>query len=117
MAPAAPRGRGRRGSGRAGALGCRLLPRQRGLPPHSTTFHCACDQARVWSHVLLKSTAKFSTGQVQESSRVPTATGDKASLGLGLALCLPERSNIYIFVISYLKPTRRLDIQRNQQVF
>lgn len=36
---------------------------------------------------------------------------------LRLAACLPEHSNIYTFVISYLKPVRRLDIQKNQHVF
>lgn len=38
-----------------------------GLPPsspHSTTSYCAYNQASVWNHMLLESTAKFSTGQV-----------------------------------------------------
>lgn len=50
------------------------------------------------------------------ASRVPSCSRSPGSAPAA-ALCLLERSNIYIFVISYLKPIRRLDTQKNQQVF
>lgn len=42
----------------------------------------------------------------------PNYSWRRGQLGGLLVLCLLEHSNIYTFVISYLKPVRRLEIQK-----
>lgn len=82
-------------------------------------LYCAYYQASVCNHILLESTAKFSTGQVQVSKPCPPAATrvEPGSVACKLVLCLLEHSNIYTFVISYLKPVRRLDIQKINMFF